>query len=360
MKTTTEWSSFKLIDLFQVKGTKTTPKKKIDFDEYGRYPYITTSAINNGVYGYSESYTENGGVLTVDSAVRGVVFYQSTNFLASDHVEKLIPKFEITSLRAQFFITILNKNIRKYGYSYDHKRSQTKLKQEEIELPVTSSGLVNFKYIDNYMSSMQETVQKKIKRLTNLSSNEKTINTEKWNRFKLYESLFTVVTGNKFDFSKMTFKNPHVNFVGRSGLNNGVGGLVDEIKNVKPFPAGSLTVALGGSIGSSFIQTEDFYTSQNVAVLVPKIELSDLTKQFIATMIRRESDLYYSAFVNELNKHINTDFTVLLPVTSEGKIDFEYMEAYMAKINRLMYQNQRYFQKVVKGREVNIVENLTL
>lgn len=164
----TNWKSFKLVDLFEVEGTKTTPKKKINFDDNGQYPYITTSAINNGVYGYSQEYTEKGKVLTVDSAVIGTVFYQETHFLASDHIEKLIPKFEMTSLRAQFLVTVLNKNIEKYGYSYDKKRSQTKLKKEEVLLPATPAGSVDFIFMDTYMDSIREKINKQIKYLNDI------------------------------------------------------------------------------------------------------------------------------------------------------------------------------------------------
>ena len=45
-------------------------------------------------------------------------------------------------------------------------------------------------------------------------------------------------------------------------------GIVDEINGELPFPAGSMSVALGGSfLGSCFIQKKSFYTAQNVAIL---------------------------------------------------------------------------------------------
>ena len=35
------------------------------------------------------------------------------------------------------------------------------------------------------------------------------------------------------------------------------------------------------------------------------------------------------AFVDELNRHIKTDFSFLLPVKDDGKPDWSYMEQYM-------------------------------
>ena len=52
-------------------------------------------------------------------------------------------------------------------------------------------------------------------------------------------------------------------------------------------------------------------------------------KQFIATMIFRESRLYYKAFIDELNRHIKTDFSFYLPVDASGKPNWAYMDEYM-------------------------------
>ncbi len=41
-------------------------------------------------------------------------------------------------------------------------------------------------------------------------------------------------------------------------------------KQIKPFKAGLMTLALGGSLGSCFIQNKPFYTAQNVAILEEK------------------------------------------------------------------------------------------
>ena len=91
-----------------------------------------------------------------------------------------------------------------------------------------------------------------------------------------------------------------------------------------------MTLSLGGEyLGSCFIQPDVFYTSQNVVVLIPKWKMSFEVKQFISAMIFKESRLYYKAFVDELNRHIKTDFSFLLPVKDDGKPDWSYMEQYM-------------------------------
>ena len=116
---------------------------------------------------------------------------------------------------------------------------------------------------------------------------------------------------------------------GTGGNNgNGVVGYIDEIDNEKPFPAGAMSLALGGSfLGSCFIQKKPFYTAQNVAVLQEKTLLSDFIKLFIATLIRNECKIKYQAFGRELNAHFKKDFTIKLPVKRDSRgyiIDDEY------------------------------------
>ena len=152
-----------------------------------------------------------------------------------------------------------------------------------------------------------------------------------WKRFHLYDDgMFGIDMGTKMDKAKMKEIHPTVNFIGRANANNGITACVDRIDDIEPYPSGYMTLSLGGEyLGSCFIQPKPFYTSQNVIVLIPNDNMTDNVKRFIATMIFRESRSKYKAFVDELNRHIKTDFSVPLPVTSTGEPDWQYMENYM-------------------------------
>jgi len=146
------WEWFRIDDLFTVSGTKTTPLR--DLETYGRgaYPYVRTQSTNNGVAGYFDFTTEEGGVLTVDSAVVGYCAYQKFSFSASDHVEKLTPQFPMNDYVAMFLVTILN--MEQYRYNYGRKCSQSRLKEAEIKLPATSKGAPDFAYIERYIKTL--------------------------------------------------------------------------------------------------------------------------------------------------------------------------------------------------------------
>lgn len=152
-------------------------------------------------------------------------------------------------------------------------------------------------------------------------------NTSSWKEFPL-KKIFDISFGNKFDLNKMVeSSNTDIAFVSRTASNNGVSGWVEAVEDVLPYPAGCLTVALGGSLGATFVQPKQFYTGQNVAVLMDKGKgekvLTIEEKLFVAMLIRKECESRFIAFGRELNKHIKKDFTIRLPALRKDKIDWD-------------------------------------
>lgn len=146
------WKKFKISELFDVQGTKTTKLADLKKIGPGRYPYVTTQSADNGIAGHYNVYTEEGNVLTIDSAVAGFCAYQELPFTASDHVEKLIPKFEMNKFTALFLATIINRE--NYRYSYGRKFNQTKINETMIKLPADSDGNPDWQFIENYIKEI--------------------------------------------------------------------------------------------------------------------------------------------------------------------------------------------------------------
>lgn len=145
------WKSFDLNSLFTITGSQTTPFLELEEYGKGKYPFVTTQATNNGVEGFYDFYTEEGNILTIDSAVLGYCSYQSENFSASDHVEKLIPKFKMNKYIAMFLVTIMN--LEQYRYNYGRKCSQTRMEQIKIKIPA-EKGRPNFDFMEEYIKSL--------------------------------------------------------------------------------------------------------------------------------------------------------------------------------------------------------------
>jgi len=147
-----QWQEFKISNLFEVKGTKTTIIKKLLDCGKGFYPYITTRATNNATDGFFDFYTEKGNVLVIDSATIGHTTYQELDFSASDHVEKLIPKFKLNKFIAIFLVTILNKE--QFRYNYSRKFNQNRIKNTIIKLPILKKDTPHWQFMEDYIKSL--------------------------------------------------------------------------------------------------------------------------------------------------------------------------------------------------------------
>jgi type I restriction enzyme M protein len=148
-----KWASYALSKFFNVKGSKTTPKREVQEIGAGIYPYVTTSSVNNGVEGFYDYFTDEGNILIVDSAVRGVCSYQKDNFTASDHVEKLIPKFNMNIYHAMFFVSIINAE--QYRYSYGRKYNQDRIRDTELLVPcIKGTDDLDLDFIEKYIKSL--------------------------------------------------------------------------------------------------------------------------------------------------------------------------------------------------------------
>ena len=125
--------------------------------------------------------------------------------------------------------------------------------------------------------------------------------------------LFNISRGNKFDLNKMERCSGAdagaVAFVNRSGERNGIAAFVRETTVAQPYPSGSITVALGGSLLSSFVQPTQFYTGQNVDVLSPK-ELMTVDEKLYYCQCIEANRFRYSTFGREANRTLRD---LLLP-----------------------------------------------
>ena len=230
-----------------------------------------------------------------------------------------------------FLATIYSQERPKYSFG---RKWKTHLRGTKVKLPIqynldgtpyideicrySDEGYVpDWKFMEDYIKSLH------YKPLTtrNEADNVMPLNVTGWKYFYL-KNICNITMGNKMDWAAMTMERPEVNFVGRSSDDNGVAGKVDLIEGVEPYGAGCLTVALGGSLGASYLQTEKFYTSQNVSVLEFESGVSDAAKLFVSCLIMNESKYKYFPFGRELNTHIRTDFGFMLPVkhNSDGTL----------------------------------------
>ena len=337
-----DWQKFRISELFITEpsknklqvptGASIARKDLVD----GDIPRITVTNFNNGIVGYyknidSDNYRVFENFISV--SFLGTIFYHpyKASLDMKVHCLKLKNK-DLNKDIALFLISVIKKHIS--YFAYNDQLSSTVLPQLSILLPVKENE-PDWVYMENYIKALYSKERESISAVANYVEipSENRIDIGNWQRFHLYDNeMFDIDMGTKLDKVKMTSLDPTVNFVGRANKNNGITTCVDIIDDLEPYEADNLTLSLGGEyLGSCFIQPAPFYTSQNVIVLKPKRQMSFNVKMFIAIMVFKESQLYYKAFLDELNRHIKTDFSIYLP-TKNNTPDWQYMEDYMSNI----------------------------
>ena len=344
---TSQWKFFNLTGedgIFRIESCKCSNAGEL-LEDGTDIEYIGAKKDDNGVMSlvkYNENLVTKGNCIIFICDGQGSVGY--ANYIDHDFIGSTTLSVgynsHLNEKNGLFIVTVLD--LERYRYSFGRKYKPN-LPKAKIKLPATPTGEPDWDYMERYIDSLKFSPI-----TTNIDGNSRPLNPKEWKEFYLHK-LFIAGMGNGIDAVITTSDEPKYNYVSRDSNGNGVVGFVDEIEGEEPFPAGAMSLALGGSfLGSCFIQKKPFYTAQNVAVLQEKVPLSDHTKLFIATLIRNECKIKYQAFGRELNAHFRKDFTIKLPIkrnidgivfdethefSDDGYIpDWEWMDSYMRSL----------------------------
>ena len=118
-------------------------------------------------------------------------------------------------------------------------------------------------------------------------------------------------------------------FVSRTSANNGIVARIKQLDDLEPMPANAITVALGGSVLSSFYQEEPFYTAFHIACLYPKTELTKEQMLYYAYVI--EQNKYRYNYGRQANKTLKN---ILVP-------DINELPEYVSKISLSDYEFEK-------------------
>lgn len=101
------------------------------------------------------------------------------------------------------------------------------------------------------------------------------------------DALFKIEYGHSMEYNRQIpdLGPDGINFVSRTDRNNGVSGRIVPVA-AAPAPAGSISVALGGSVLATFVQPEPFYCGRDVSVLTPLQEMTTRDRLWWAMCIR--------------------------------------------------------------------------
>lgn len=144
------WEPFELQTMFDIKKGKRLTKENMD---EGTTPFIAAIDSNNGWRDFiDQKPIHAGGTITVNyNGSVGEAFYQPLPFCASDDVNVLYPKFDMSVHTALFIATIIK--LEKYRFNYGRKWHKERMDKSAINLPA-KNGKPDFSFMENYIKSL--------------------------------------------------------------------------------------------------------------------------------------------------------------------------------------------------------------
>lgn len=148
-----KWESFNITDVFPT--IKRGKRLKNADHRPGKVPYVSSSAINNGVADYIQeddnTRTFSNCISLANSGSVGSAFYEPFKFVASDHITHLKLKYD-NSFVYLFLTTILE--MQKSNFSFNREINEPRIKALKIMLPVTDSGEPDYDYMEQYVKNL--------------------------------------------------------------------------------------------------------------------------------------------------------------------------------------------------------------
>lgn len=151
-----------------------------------------------------------------------------------------------------------------------------------------------------------------------------------WKEYYIKDIFEKIQRGKRL--TKANFIDGVTPYVSSSAITNGVDSFVGNKEKVRIFE-NCLTLANSGSVGSTFYHHYPFVASDHVTHL-KNDNFNKYIYLFIASIIKRLESKYN--FNREINDTRLKNEVILLPLTENSEIDYEFMEEYMKHLEAKM------------------------
>ncbi len=148
---TDAWSSFRYDQLFEIKKGQRLTKAAMSA---GETPFIGAIDAKNGRRQSVDAEPNHpGNTITVNyNGSVAEAFYQPEPYLASDDVNVLYPKFDMTPLSAMFLCTLIR--LEKFRFSYGRKWRLGRMKESVIKLPTAKDGTPDWAFMESFVKAL--------------------------------------------------------------------------------------------------------------------------------------------------------------------------------------------------------------
>lgn len=157
-----DWGEFKIKDIFpNMVAGKSKGLNHLEQVHSNGIPYLGATNRNNGVLCFvkedgNEELIQQGNCIAFirnGEGSMGYSIYKAENFIATSDIT-LGYNNKINKYSGMFITTIADRVRGKYSFNY--KRSDTRLKKEILSLPINSKGEPDYQYMEDYMKYLEQ------------------------------------------------------------------------------------------------------------------------------------------------------------------------------------------------------------
>ena len=337
---------FILSEVFEIKSLKHIDKNKLKNGD-GNIPYVSQSKLNNGMLKFICDHglekLNLGNCISIGMNTQ-VVRYQEKDFYSSKDMICIRNNY-LNKYIACFICPILE-NILQQKFNYSYMALARRISKLEIPLPATPDGNPDWDMIEAYIKDQmvrikqqeKEELKKKIEELEvrvlpKPNIPRPTIEGKATADFPLRQVFPTITRG--IQISKRNRKPGTLPYISASLLNHGEADFVSV--DGKYIYKDCLTVPFIGGENCTFYHDGEFVPSASVAVL----QNENFNKYIyvfligILNVIMQKYSFGYKASLERLQKQ-----TIPLPITSDGKPDWEFMSDYIKTQSQIVFEEE--------------------
>ena len=294
--------------------------------------------------------------ILIHSNNQNIVYLESPFYLKDGHGATSVLQADFLNLKsALYIITAIRKAI-EIRFTYNAKATKIALKNTYIFLPITSDGSIDYSYMEERISELEEgrlceleeerSYELKV-HLDVAGLNDFLLTAEEQNAIEMFnngkiefgvfkvgsnDGLFDIQKGKRL--TKMDMRKGETNYIGAISQNNGIRQKI----SAKPLHQGNcITVNYNGSVGEAFYQTEPFWASDDVNVLYLKEhKLNYNIALYLITHIKKQGLLF--SYQNKWNVERMEKTLMFLP-TKENQPDYDFMETYIKATQKLVIKD---------------------
>ena len=340
-----KFQRYKISDLFNIYS----PSKRFNANAVkfgGKYPYVVRTSQNNGIRDYiteDDKYLSPANTFSFGQDT-ATVFYQDKPYFTGDKIK--IMKLKVGNLnkeRACYLLAIIRKAFSNFSWGQT-SFNETILNNVEIIIP-TKNEKIDFEYMEKFINILEEERLQILETYLQVNSLDNCQLTDaeqlaldkitnkdiKFKEFKLND-LFTSQTGD------VDIQRKHLNGKGTTYINSGITncGVIGKTDfPAKIFKPNTITVDM---FGNSYYRDFEYKmaTHAHVFSLTPKEKFNKQIGLYICAATDYFKKCYSFSDMCNWNKMKKNN--IILPVTINNTIDYDFMETYIKAIEKKVIQ----------------------